>query len=126
MTAAEIRQGIDKLGPWFYRFDFGNGVATTPAIPQSVVGIFDTRLEMVSGVVDRHFGDRIHEIDCLDIGCHEGFYSLAMARKGVRHVLAIDARPENLRRARFVAEAMGVHNVEFREGRVETLANDLG
>lgn len=126
MTAAEIRQGIDKLGPWFYRFDFGNGVATTPAIPQSVVGIFDTRLEMVSGVVDRHFGDRIHEIDCLDIGCHEGFYSLAMARKGVRHVLAIDARPENLRRARFVAEAMGVHNVEFREGRVETLTNDLG
>lgn len=126
MTAAEIRQGIDKLGPWFYRFDFGNGVATTPAIPESVTGIFDTRLQMVSGVVERHFGERLREIECLDIGCHEGFYSFAMARQGVRHVLAVDARAENLKRAQFVAEAMDIHNVEFREGRVETLAQDLG
>lgn len=125
MTTAEIRQGIDKLGPWFYRFDFGNGLATTPIIPESVVGIFDTRLRMVSSAVDAHFGPRLHEIECLDIGCHEGFYSFAMARRGVRRVLAVDARPENLRRARFVAEAMGIHDVEFREGRVETLAADL-
>lgn len=125
MTAAEIRQGIDKLGPWFYRFDFGNGLTTTPIIPESVVGIFDTRLRMVSSAVEAHFGPRLHEIECLDIGCHEGFYSFAMARRGVRRVLAVDARPENLRRARFVAEAMGIHDVEFREGRVETLAADL-
>lgn len=126
VTAAEIRQGIEQLGPWFYRFDFGGGIATQPLIPESVVGIFDTRLQMVSSVVNRHFGDRLKDIDGLDIGCHEGFYSLAMARKGLRHVLAVDARPENLDRARFVARAMEVHNVEFREGRVETLADDLG
>ena len=53
MTAAEIRQGIEQLGPWFYRFDFGDGLATTPLIPESVVGIFDTRLQMLSGAVDR-------------------------------------------------------------------------
>lgn len=126
MTATEIREGIERLGPWFYRFDFGNGIETTPLIPESVVGIFDTRLQMVTSVVDRHFGDRLSKIECLDIGCHEGFYSLAMARKGFRHVLAVDARPENLNRARFVAGAMGVHNVDFREGRVEALAADLG
>jgi ubiquinone/menaquinone biosynthesis C-methylase UbiE len=126
MTAAEIRQGIEQLGPWFYRFEFGDGIATTPLIPESVVGIFDTRLKMVSNAVDAHFGKRLREIECLDIGCHEGFYSLAMARKGARNVLGIDARPENLHRARFVADAMGVTNVAFREGRVETLADDLG
>lgn len=125
MTAAEIRQGIERLGPWFYRFDFGNGIATTPLIPESVVGIFDTRLEMVSGAVDAHFGSRLGGIECLDIGCHEGFYSLAMSRKGVGNVLGVDARPENLNRARFVADATGVTNVAFREGRVETLAGDL-
>lgn len=125
MTAAEIRKNIEKLGPWFYPFDFGNGLATTPVIPESVVGIFDTRLQMLSSAVDAHFGSRLRDIECLDIGCHEGFYSFAMARRGVRHVLAVDARPENLHRARFVAEAMGIHNVEFREGRVETLATDL-
>jgi hypothetical protein len=56
VTAAEIRRGIKELGPWFYRFEFGDGIETTPAIPSSVVDIFDTRLRMVSSVVDAHFG----------------------------------------------------------------------
>lgn len=124
MTTAEIRQGIEELGPWFYRFEFGDGLETTPAIPPSVVDIFDTRLRMLSAAVDLHFGSRLRDIECLDIGCHEGFYSLAMARRGVRSVVAVDARPENLNRARFVSEAMGVNNVVYRQGRVETLASD--
>ena len=91
------------------------------------MGIFDTRLGMLSTAVDAHFGGRLRDIECLDVGCREGFYSLAAtARRRVRHVVAIDARPENLNRARFVSEAMGVNNVDYREGRVETLAADLG
>jgi tRNA (mo5U34)-methyltransferase len=124
VTTAEIRQGIEELSPWFYRFEFGGGLETTPAIPSSVVGIFDTRLQMLTSAVDAQFGGRLHEIECLDIGCHEGFYSLAMARRGVRSVMAVDARPENLKRARFVAEAMGAGNIVFRQGLVETLAAD--
>ena len=126
MTTAEIRQGIEELGPWFYRFEFGGGLETTPAIPASVVDIFDTRLRMLTSVVDAHFGGRLRDIDCLDIGCHEGFYSLAMARRGVRSVMAVDAREENLNRARFVANAMGAGNIVFRQGLVETLAADQG
>ena len=124
-TAEEIRAGIERLGPWFYRFDFGNGLATTPEIPASVVGIFDTRLRMVESAVNAHFGDRLRDIECLDIGCHEGFYSLAMARR-VKSMVAVDARPENLNRARFVAQALGASNIDYREGRVETLAGDQG
>jgi len=124
MTTAEIRRGIEELGPWFYRFEFGPGLQTTPAIPRSVVDIFDTRLRMVMNAVDAHFGRRLGEIECLDIGCHEGFYSLAMARRGVRGVVGVDARRENLDRARFVASALGVGNLVYREGRVETLAAD--
>jgi tRNA (mo5U34)-methyltransferase len=125
VTEAEIRQGIAELGPWFYRFDFGNGVETAPAIPESVVGIFNTRLRMVENVVEAHFGVRLRDIECLDIGCHEGFYSLAMARRGVRNVVAVDAREENLRRARFVAEAMGVGNILYGRGCVENLTVDF-
>jgi ubiquinone/menaquinone biosynthesis C-methylase UbiE len=126
VTAEQIRQGIDQLGPWFYRFEFGGGLETTPQIPPPVVDIFDTRLRMLVSAVDAHFGDRLRETECLDIGCHEGFYSLAMARRGVRKVVGVDAREENLRRARFVAEAMGVNGIEYRTARVETLASDLG
>ena len=124
VTSTEIRQGIEDFGPWFYPFEFGAGLRTTPAIPASVVDIFNTRLEMVMGAVDRHFGDRLRDIECLDIGCHEGFYSLAMSKRGVRAIVGVDARLENLSRARFVANAMGIEGIDYRLGCVETLAAD--
>ena len=68
---------------------------------------------MVQSAVTRHFGARAASIDCLDIGCHEGFYSLAMARHGMK-VTGMDAREENLNRARFVAEASGVRRAVSR------------
>lgn len=122
LTADEIRAGIDRLGPWFYRFEFPGGLSTAPKIPEPVVEIFETRLAMIQPVIARHFDSRLGEIECLDIGCHEGFYSLAMSRLGVGRVIGVDARPENLERAAFVARAMQVRNVEYRLGRVETLA----
>jgi len=125
VTAEQVREGIAANGPWFYRFEFEGGLETTSILPPAVVDIFETRLRMVNSAVEAHFGKRVAEVECLDIGCHEGFYSLAMARKGVRSVLGIDAREQNLSRARFVAEAMGVRGIEYREGRVETLAADL-
>lgn len=125
MTAEQIRAGVAELGPWFYRFEFEGGVETVSAIPDSVTGIFDTRLTMVSNAVDQHFGSRLNAVECVDIGCHEGFYSLAMAQKGVKSVLGVDARDENLKRARFVADAMGIRNIEYRRGQVESLAADL-
>jgi tRNA (mo5U34)-methyltransferase len=125
MTSHDIRRGIDELGPWFYPFEFGDGLRTTALVPESVTEIFDTRLRMVEGAVNAHFGGRERGLGCVDIGCHEGFYSLAMARRGMQ-VTGVDAREENLNRARFVAEAMGIGNVVYRQGRVETLASDLG
>ena len=120
MTPQEIQQGIEQLGPWFYPFDFGGGLCTTAIVPLAVTEIFDTRLRMVEGAVTAHFGERQQGLECLDIGCHEGFYSLAMVRRGMC-VTGVDAREENLSRARFVAKAMGL-DVTYGIGRVETLA----
>jgi ubiquinone/menaquinone biosynthesis C-methylase UbiE len=125
MTQAEIRQGIADLGPWFYPFDFGDGLKTVSVVPPAVTEIFDTRLRIVEKAVKSHFGDRVHGLDCLDIGCHEGFYSLAMARLGMK-VTGIDAREENLRRARFVAHGLNLGSIEYKPGHVETLRDDLG
>ncbi|MES1258492.1 MAG: methyltransferase domain-containing protein [Acidobacteriota bacterium] len=125
MDPQQILQGVEELGPWFYAHDFGNGLKTTPLIPPQVVGIHATRLAMVESAVTQRFGARAQGLDCLDIGCHEGFYSVAMARHGM-HVTGVDAREENLARARFVAAASGVRNVRYQQGRVETLARDQG
>src|SRR3954471_25036240 len=124
MQTEQIRRGIDALAPWFYAFDFGDGLKTIPVIPPEVALIHDTRLTMVESVVQQHFGSRMPGLQCLDIGCHEGFYSLAMARHGMR-VKGVDAREENLTRARFVAEAMG-SPVTYGQARVETLAASEG
>ncbi len=71
-----------QLGPWILsRFEFGGGLRTTAIVPPAVTEIFDTRLRMVEAALAGYFGEREQGLECLDIGCHEGFYSLAMARR---------------------------------------------
>ena len=82
MTREEIHRGINDLGPWFYPFDFGSGLRTKALVPEEVTGIFATRLQMAEQAIVGHFGQQVSGLECLDIGCHEGFYSLAMARRG--------------------------------------------
>ncbi|HWE07271.1 MAG TPA: methyltransferase domain-containing protein [Rhizomicrobium sp.] len=123
MNAEQIRKGIEQFGPWFYSFDFGEGLRTTPAIPPEVAGIHDTRLAMLDAAVSRHFGGRTSVLNCLDIGCHQGFYSIAMARRGW-NVTGVDARDESLFAARFASSAAGFPQIAFHRGLVETLARD--
>ncbi len=127
MSREEIEKNIADLGPWFYEFDFGGGIKTQSAIPAAVTQIFDTRLQMVNTVVDRHFGNRLPDISCIDVGCHEGFYSIATAKKGVRRITGVDVREDNLRRARFAASAMGFPEIAFRQADCEQLrVEDFG
>jgi SAM-dependent methyltransferase len=50
----------------------------------------------------------------LELGCLEGGHSLALAsRPGVEHVTAVDGRPDNIDRANFVKDKLGVRTVEF-------------
>jgi ubiquinone/menaquinone biosynthesis C-methylase UbiE len=124
LSEEEVRRGVEELSPWFYSFDLGDGLHTVSAVPPQVEGIFATRQEMMERVVRAHFGERLGGLDCLDIGCHEGFYSLALARMGVRSVTGLEPREESLRRAKFILAATGVQNLAFRQGQVETLATE--
>jgi SAM-dependent methyltransferase len=125
VTADQIRRGIEEFGPWFYEFDFGGGLRTTPVIPPHVAGIHETRLAMLERAVSARFGENGEGRECLDIGCHQGFYSMAMARLGWR-VTGVDAREENVRAAQFAAHAAGLSHIRYRVGRVETLVRDEG
>jgi ubiquinone/menaquinone biosynthesis C-methylase UbiE len=121
MTDLEIRQRIDALAPWFYEFDLGEGRRTPSALPPEVQPIHRTRLDMVLGAVREHFGARLGQVRAIDIGCHEGFYSVALAREGVRGVLGVDVREASLAKARFVGETLGLANVEWRQANCEDL-----
>lgn len=122
MTSREIEKQIEVLGPWFYKFDLGDGFCTKSELPTNVQEIFETRLRMTRDVVMQHFGDRLSEIQCVDIGCHEGFYAIAMAALGVSRVLGIDVREKSLKKAKFVADVTERQNVEFDAGNCEDLS----
>jgi len=121
MTQQEIRQGIAELSPWHHEFELPHGLRTTSCVPPEVAQVFRTKLDMLEALVEGHFGRRLSEVDCLDVGCGEGFYAVAVARKGVRRVTAIDFRESNLAKARFVAGALGIDNLSFRRGACEEL-----
>ncbi len=95
-AAGEIQKaGLTGFGPGgSIPSNAGGGLRTTAIVPPAVTEIFDTRLRMVEPTVSAHFGARVQGLECLDIGCHEGFYALAMARLGMK-VHAVDAREEN-------------------------------
>ena len=122
MTSADAQQRLKELGPWFYEFDLGEYGRTTSELPPEVLPIHQTRLAMVERVVDSHFSGRVDRVRCLDVGCHEGFYAVAMARRGMREVRGIDVREASLDKARFVAEVLGLRNLVFEERNVEDLA----
>ncbi|MDP9114228.1 MAG: hypothetical protein M3O20_11185, partial [Acidobacteriota bacterium] len=89
-TPQEAHERLTALGPWFYEFDLGSYGRTVSTLPPEVLPIHQTRLEMVNRAVDGYFGERLSKIRCIDIGCHEGYYSVAMARKGIREVRGVD------------------------------------
>ncbi len=120
-AAEEVRERVTALGPWFYEFDLGEFGRTTSVLPPEILPIHQTRLEMVNREVDRYFGDRVREIRCIDVGCHEGYYSVAMARKGMRKVLGVDVRESNLEKARLVAEVYGLRDLVYEERNCEAL-----
>lgn len=106
---------IESLSPWFYEFDLGEAGHTTSRLPSEVIGIHRSRLEMVNEAIDRHFThEELRNATCLDIGCHEGFYSIEAVKRGFDSVLGIDVREPSLVKARYVARCLGLRNVTFR------------
>jgi len=122
--ADDLHQQVTALNPWFYEFDLGAYGRTESALPPEVRPIHQTRLDMVNRIVDGYFGDRLRDIRCVDVGCHEGYYSVAMARKGLRHVRGLDVREASVAKARFVARALDLKNVEFAQQNIEQLKPD--
>ena len=120
-TVEEVRERVAALGPWFYEFDLGEHGRTASVLPPEILPIHRTRLDMVNRVVDGYFGERVRQIRCIDVGCHEGYYSVAMARKGMREVHGVDVRTVNLEKARLVKEVYGLGNLTYEQNNCEAL-----
>ncbi|MEQ1884546.1 MAG: methyltransferase domain-containing protein [Bryobacteraceae bacterium] len=121
MTPQQAREEIARLSPWFYEFDLGAYGRTESDLPPDVFPIHQTRLSMVESVIDRHFGKDLSAVRCIDVGCHEGYYSVSMARKGFKEVRGVDVRGVSLDKARFIASLLELKNLSFEEHNCEQL-----
>jgi tRNA (mo5U34)-methyltransferase len=117
LTAEEIRQRVEELGPWFHNLDLG-GVQTAP---EHFLGDYPQ-------VKWRRFAHALPAdltgMTVLDVGCNGGFYSIEMKRRGAARVVGIDFDEVYLAQARFSAEVCGV-DIELRHLSVYDVA-ELG
>jgi 2-polyprenyl-3-methyl-5-hydroxy-6-metoxy-1,4-benzoquinol methylase len=117
LSVPELRDKVRELAPWFLPFHIRdklwtmdmNAAKTTQAAQSRI----QFRSELIVGTAVEILGDDLSETTVLDIGCNDGFFSLDIAKRGVRHVDGFDLRPENIAKARFLAEHYGIENADF-------------
>jgi tRNA (mo5U34)-methyltransferase len=111
----EVAVKLRTLGPWFYPFEFQNG-AKAELLDESALRIHESRAQGIFPVLDRHFQGRWPSISCLDIACHEGWFSLQIAQRGAGMVRGIDIRPERIEKANFIRDAAGFNKTTYEIG----------
>lgn len=106
---------------WFYNFKLPSGKITESYLPEFALPIHTTRSQMMSQFIDDTFGDGIKQMSCVDLACHEGYFSHQLALKGFSSVTGIDARPEHVRDAELIRQAYGHTNLKFQVGDIQKL-----
>jgi hypothetical protein len=112
---------------WFYEFDLPDGSRTRPAVPAGVEHIHTTRQRMVDAVLDHFVGRDCSGLTAVDLACHQGWFSINLARRGFSEVLGVDGRESHLDDARLMAGLLGVKSLATRRLDLEEAsAGDVG
>jgi tRNA (mo5U34)-methyltransferase len=96
---------------WFYRYQLPSG-AVTPGPIEPILRLHEARRDMMLSVLAERFGDRLSQIDCIDLASHEGFFSFELARR-TQSVRGVDVRGDSVEAARKMAVLQGLTNTEF-------------
>jgi tRNA (mo5U34)-methyltransferase len=107
LSAAEIQEQVQALGPWFHNIDLG-GIRTAP---EHFLGDYpNMKWKKFAHAIPADLTGKT----VLDIGCNAGFYSIEMKRRGADRVLGIDFDDIYLDQARFAA-GIAEADIEFRK-----------
>jgi hypothetical protein len=141
---ALYRRALEKS--WFYPLALPDGRMLPSTHDGRVDAIHHTRSRMLEAfLADRFAGDR-SALSAVDLACHQGWFSLQLARAGFGRVAAIDARAEHVDDAALLAqiyelaairthqrdvfaltpEADGVHDLVLMFGLLYHLENPVG
>ena len=85
----EVQAALDRYQDWFYDFRFANG-AEAVVKSELVRAIRDTKPDLIFPHLDHLFRGRWGDIQCLDMACHQGWFSVQTALRGPASVHGID------------------------------------
>jgi SAM-dependent methyltransferase len=102
-----LRAITDEGPAWSRQTYLRDGVYTIGDRPLAT----DFRLRWLLHLASDLSGGELDRMRVLDLGCEEGHFAVEFARHGA-DVVAVDVREEHLRRARFLADAVGVQRFE--------------
>lgn len=110
----DVARDLAKM-QWGYYFNLGGGLSTadvTPAFRSRMRAQTLLRMQMINDVIDSLVDDKSNTT-LLDFASNWGGFALDMALRGLSKVSAFDFKPENVEKARRLAEYMGAENVKF-------------
>lgn len=108
---------------WFYKFTLPSGATTHTYIPDEVLQIHTTRLEMMFSVLDPFFDATWPNATCIDLSSHQGFFAYHLAQKA-KYVLGLDFQSEHIESANLIREVYSLKNCEFRQADIGALDAD--
>jgi len=106
---------------WFYHFNLPGGQTTESYLPEFAQQIHVTRELMMNRFLNDEFKEGFKDLRCVDLACHEGFFSHNLASKGFKEVVGIDARSEHIQHANLIREVFNHNNLSFKTGDIQVL-----
>lgn len=97
---------------WFYTFELPDGSRTQTNTTAEVQRFHGARRSAMIAVLESRFASRLRTIDCIDLGSHEGWFAIELARR-TRTLRGFDVKPASIEAARRMCQLQEVENVAF-------------
>ena len=119
----EVEAALSRHDDWFYEFVFSNGAATRTH-GELLRTLHLTKPRLILPFLDGYFRGRWGGIECLDMACHQGWFSIQTAMRGARRVHGVDVRREHVERAELIRDLAGLGNTTFEQSNLFDLDPD--
>jgi ABC-type polysaccharide/polyol phosphate transport system ATPase subunit/SAM-dependent methyltransferase len=109
---------------WRYRFELPGGGTAPCSQPGETVQLHNDRLTMVHSVLKTLRDQDFSKLSCLDMGCHQGFFSVKMAEQGFRKVLGVDINEDRIEDAHLIRRLYNYPKLSFSHADARRLTPD--
>jgi tRNA (mo5U34)-methyltransferase len=104
MTEHLLQRCMDKT--WFYPYQLPNGSIVPSDHAHLLDAIHTTRSEMLRRVLDQHLGTNNSKLRAIDLACHQGWFSIELAKRQFSDIIATDARETHIADTKLICQTL--------------------